>query len=83
MMPNYKPDDLVLVSKIPYLISSPAEEDVILFKHRSKVLIKRIKKIRAGKLQTSGDNEKDSLAIKPIIKEQILGKVLFRIKSSL
>lgn len=52
--------------------------DVIVFKQDNKYLIKRIKKIAGKEYLLAGDNKKDSLEIKPIQKNDIIGKVVFK-----
>lgn len=76
-MPTLKPGDRVVASSIPYLFSEPKIGDIVLFKYRDKIMVKRIVKIEKGKYYLSGDNKADNLKIKPIDKNKILGKIIF------
>jgi phage repressor protein C with HTH and peptisase S24 domain len=54
-------------------------EDVVVFKYDNKILIKRVKKILGNQYFLEGDNPKDSLSIDSVSKQDILGKVIFKI----
>ena len=79
MLPKFKPGDALIVSTFPYLVSSPKIGDVISFKHRDKIMVKRIKKISPDKIFVEGDNTKDSLKVGWINKRVITGKVIGKI----
>ncbi len=56
--------------------------DVVVVKYDNKKLIKRVIEIKNGKMYLEGDNKKDSLDSKKIgwiDRENILGKVIFKI----
>ncbi len=56
--------------------------DVVVFQYHNKKMIKRVAKIQDKKIYTEGDNKNDSLDSKKIgwiDKEEIIGKVLFKI----
>lgn len=76
MLPILKPNDRVLVSSIPYLIFKPKTNDIVLFKHKNIIMIKRIEEIKYEKISVSGNNSSDSLKIEPISRSKILGKVI-------
>lgn len=80
MEPTIGNGKLILVSKIPYLLSKPKVKDIIAFKNKKEVLIKRIVKISADKYTVKGDNPKDSLDSRSfgfVAKNAILGKVIY------
>lgn len=79
MMPTLKPGTRVVVSSIPYLFSKPKIGDIVLFKYRDKIMVKRIKKFENRKIIVAGDNSSDSLKTEPIERRDILGKVLLTI----
>lgn len=76
MMPTLKLGDRVVASSIPYLFSKPKIGDIVLFKYRDKIMVKRIKKLENRKIIVAGDNSSDSLKTEPIERSQILGKVI-------
>ena len=76
MLPKFKPDDRIIASSIPYLFSKPRAGDVIVFRYNNKIMVKRIKKFEGEKIIVAGDNISDSLKIKQVIRNDILGKVI-------
>ncbi len=52
--------------------------DVVVFKHNSKSVIKRIVRIDENEFFVEGDNKQDSLAIGKVSKHDIIGKVVFK-----
>lgn len=76
MLPTLNPGDRIVASSIPYFFSKPKIGDIVLFKYRDKIMIKRIKKFDNKKIFVKGDNSRDSLKIEPIGRNQILGKVI-------
>jgi len=79
MMPTLSPGEKVLVSTLPYLFSSPKVGDIVVFKYKSKFMIKRITKIGKDLYEVSGENKNDSLKIPGLKRNDILGKVIRRI----
>jgi len=79
MLPEFKPGSTLIISSIPYSVSSPKIGDVVLFKRRDKMMIKRVKKVLNKKFFVEGDNKKDSLEIGWITKSDITGKVIGKI----
>jgi signal peptidase I len=77
MMPRLNPGDRVIASSLPYFFSKPRIGDVIVFRYNGKTMVKRIKKFSDKKIIVAGDNSRDSLEIKPMTLNQILGKILF------
>lgn len=76
MLPVFMPEDIVLISTLPYFFSKPKIADVIVFRKDNKRYIKRITKDSDGKFYVSGDNKKDSLDIGWVTKNDIIGKVI-------
>lgn len=86
MEPTIKQGQSVLVSAIPYLFSRPKIDDVVAFKKKRKVFIKRITKIDPSadgeKYFVKGDNENDSMDSRQfgwIERKEIIGKVIYKI----
>jgi phage repressor protein C with HTH and peptisase S24 domain len=80
MLPVLKPNDHVIISSLPFYFSSPKTGDIVLFEHNKKTLVKKISKISGNTARVVGENKSDSLKIKAIRKDQILGKVIYIIK---
>lgn len=79
MMPKLKPGEKILVSTLPYLFSLPKVGDVVVFKYQKKYMIKKISKVNGGFFEVSGENKNDSLKVGKISREEILGKMIFKI----
>ncbi len=79
MLPSLNPGDIVLVSTLPYFFSKPKKNDIVVFKTKNTLFIKRIKNIEKGKIDIEGDNKNDSLPIGFITKKDIIGKVVVKI----
>lgn len=80
MEPTIQNGDLTIISFIPYLFFSPKINEIIAFKNKDKVFIKRITSISNDKFKVEGDNKKDSLDSRNfglIEKNDILGKVIY------
>ncbi len=80
MQPTIIDGRIVLASNIPYLFSSPKVDDIVAFKLKDKVFVKRIKKIENNKYMFRGDNKKDSLDSRrfgAFGREDILAKVIW------
>lgn len=75
MEPYLNPGDQVVAFKFLKI----KKGDVVVFKHHSKIFVKRVKKILNGKYFLEGDNTNDSLTTPPILKSDIMGKVLFKL----
>ena len=76
MHPTLKPGGRVIVSSIPYIFSKPKVGDVIAFRYTNKMLIKRAVRIEEEKYYLRGDNKSDTLKTEPILKNEILGKMI-------
>lgn len=74
MIPAFKPGDHVLT----FNWADINKGDVIAFRQDSSCYIKRIDRIDGVLIYVSGDNRKESFGMKPIKKEQIVGKVILR-----
>ena len=81
MIPYLKPNEQVLVSSIPYVFSKPKIGDVVLFKNDRKTFIKRVVKISNDKIKVEGDNKSDSLNVLPIMRRDIIAKVILLLHS--
>lgn len=82
MAPEFSEDDSVLVSSIPLLFGKPKKGDVVVFEKFNRTYIKRIGKIKDEKYFLMGDNKKDSQDSRrfgSVNREQIKGKVLFKL----
>lgn len=81
MEPNLYQGDFIIVSSIPYWFRNPQSGDVILFKDKDskKQIVKRIVKINNKKYSIKGDNIKDSKEFEPILKKEIVGKVVYKL----
>ena len=82
MSPSFSEDDNVLVSSLPYLVTKPKINDVVVFEKYNRLYIKRISEVKEGKYFLIGDNKNDSEdsrrfgLVKP---DQIRGKVILKI----
>lgn len=82
MAPKFSENDNVLVSYFPFLFGKPKKGDVVVFEKYHRLYIKRIGKIKEEKYFLIGDNKKDSEDSRRfglVKREQIKGKVLFKI----
>lgn len=84
MEPTLKENDLILVSKVPYLFKVPKINDIVAFKSRKQkiIFVKRIKKIKNNKYFVYGDNKNDSYdssKFGEISREQITGKFIYKL----
>lgn len=79
MLPKLEPTDIVITSSFPYILNNPKVGDVIVFKKKEKVIIKRISKTTNDKVYVEGDNRDDSLDVGWVHKKDIIGKVLFKL----
>ena len=79
MEPDIKNGSTVFISSLPYLFSVPKKNDIIVFRKSNKLFLKRISKISKNKYVVEGDNKIDSLDMSPILRNTILGKVIYKI----
>ncbi len=83
LAPDFVQGDFVMVSKIPFLFSSPAPGDVIAFHQPGYgLLIKRIQEVHpANGLNVIGNHPEsvDSRVFGPVKLENIIGKVIWHI----
>ncbi len=82
MEPNLPDKSFAFVSSIPYFFSKPKVGDIIAFKKKGKIFIKRISKIDREKYFAKGDNNSDSLDSNKlgwVLKKEILGKLIVKI----
>ena len=84
LAPEYQGGDFVLISKIPFLFSSPARGDVIAFHQPGYgLLIKRIREITSdGLLEVAGSHPDsvDSRVFGTVRQSDLLGKVIWHIR---
>jgi phage repressor protein C with HTH and peptisase S24 domain len=83
MMPFLHPGEKILVSSIPYLFSNPKAGQIVVFKKNGENMIKRIEKTEGSKVLLRGDNKDDSLRVGWINKDDIAGKLLFKLPTNL
>lgn len=79
MEPTIKSKQMVLASGLFYLFKKPRIGDIVAFREKDKVFIKRIQRVVRDKYFLTGDNRKDSLDSRTfgfISQEQILGKII-------
>ncbi len=76
MEPYLKEGDQVLA----FRFSGIKKGDVVVFRYKSKVFIKRVDRITDGSIFVCGDNKKDSLEIGKVSKNDIIGKVVWKMK---
>ncbi len=82
MEPNFREEETVLLSSIPYFFRKPKIGDVVVFINKNILLIKRIKNIEKGKYYLLGDNLNDSSDSRDlgwIERKDIMGIILFKI----
>lgn len=79
MSPQMPEGSRVLITSILYFFSKPKINDVVAFRYFNKVLIKRIKKVKNFQYLVEGDNLNDSLKIGWISKNDIIGKVIYKL----
>lgn len=78
MEPAIRNNNIVYISSLFYIFNKPKINDIVAFKFKDKIFIKRIFKVNNNKIFMVGDNYKDSLdsrKIGSINKKQIVGKV--------
>ena len=81
MEPFLLNNQTVLASSIPFILSKPKIDDVVVFKVDDEIYIKRIKEIKNQKVFLIGDNKTDSLDSRKIgwiDKKDIIGKVVYK-----
>ena len=82
MSPTFSEGDNVLASSLPLLFLKPKNGDVVVFKKYNRLYIKRIGEVKNNKYFLVGDNKKDSQDSRRfglVLRNQIKGKVLFKI----
>ncbi len=82
MEPEIKHGQKVLVSFIPFLFKKPKIGDIILFKNKSKDLVKKVNSIKGNSYFVIGVNGKDSLDSRKlghILLSDILAKVIYKL----
>lgn len=81
MNPSFNAGDKVLVNKLSYFLSKPRIGDVVVLR-RKKFIIKRIAKVKEGKVFVIGENKEestDSRSFGWVSGREIIGKVIFKI----
>lgn len=82
MEPAIKNGEKILATPLFYLFKSPKINDIVVFKFRGKVFVKRIILFKDNKYFVEGDNKKDSIDSKDfglLSRNQILGKVIIKL----
>jgi nickel-type superoxide dismutase maturation protease len=81
MEPTLKDSQIVFASSIPFLLRKPKVGDIVVLQY-GRCIIKRIARIKKGKIFVVGDNVKkstDSRNFGWIDEKKIAGKVIFKI----
>lgn len=82
MLPTLKEGDKIIISNIPYIFKKPAVGNIVAFKLKNNIFLKRIKHVKRDKYFLEGDNKIDSIdsrAFGLINKNQILGKFIIKL----
>lgn len=79
MEPFLKEGSFFIASNLSFFFQSPKVNDVILFKDKNKIIVKKIFKIENQKYFIIGVNKNDSKFFSPIKKNDILGKLIFKL----
>lgn len=84
MVPSLLPGDEIIASSIPYVLSDPRPDDVVVMKEPiSKMhVIKRVVKVSALGIYVRGDNAVDSRDSREygfVAKKDLLGKMLCKL----
>ena len=79
MEPEIKNGSFFIASKIPFIFRDPKVGDIVLFKSKNKIIIKKIMKIISNNYYIEGINKADSKKFGPIKKQEILGKITIKI----
>jgi nickel-type superoxide dismutase maturation protease len=86
LTPEFQHGDFVLVSKIPFLFSSPAPGDVVAFRQPGYgLLIKRIQAINLqGDINVAGNHPEsvDSHIFGAVRQKDLIGKVIWHIRKT-
>ena len=87
LSPSFHEGDYVLIAKSPFLLRSLHSGEVIVFRHPSYgVMIKRIERLSpdGNEIYVLGTHPEstDSRQFGPVRREDVVGKVLWRIKSN-
>lgn len=78
MEPEFSDNDIVVVGKFPFVRLHLKKGDVVVFRYKKDLLLKRVKKIDNGKVFLVGNNRGDSFDSRKfgwIKKSDVLGKV--------
>lgn len=79
MRPTFNEGEKVWLNRWSFLFNSPKKNDVVVFTHNNKFLMKRVSNVSKDRYFLSGDNKTNSLdssSFGPIDKNKILGKVI-------
>jgi nickel-type superoxide dismutase maturation protease len=84
LYPAYRQGDFVLVTKIPFLLNSIRQGDVIVFNHPAYgTLIKRVESVSADHdayvVRGAHENSVDSRQFGPVDRGALVGKVIWHI----
>lgn len=81
MSPSFIAGDAILVNKLSYFLSNPRAGDVVVLM-KEKFIIKRITKVKKGKIFVVGENKEESTDSRNfgwVSRRKIVGKVVFKI----
>jgi nickel-type superoxide dismutase maturation protease len=87
LLPDYQEGDFVLTARLRRFLRSVERGDVVVFRHpRYGVMIKRVEDMgpEAGQVFVIGTNGRsvDSRRFGPVSMDELLGKVIWHIKTS-
>lgn len=77
MEPKIKDGSFFISSSLPYFFKNPKIDELIIFKNSEKLIVKKIDKISENKYFISGINKLDSQSFSPIVRDEILAKVIW------
>ena len=77
MEPKIKNGSFFIASSIPFIFSNPKIGNLIVFKYKDKIIVKKIVKIEKDRYFIEGENLHDSKKFESIKRQEILGKVLW------
>lgn len=74
MLPAFKPGDHVLT----FNWSLPKIDNVVVFRVKNTLFIKRVKRVKDSLIYVSGDNKQESSQVGPVAANQAIGKVILK-----
>lgn len=78
MEPSMKDGSFFIASNLPFWFTNPKPGDKVVFESEEKIIVKKINEIDNNKYYLSGENKSDDKKFPPIVRSEILGKVIFK-----